>query len=468
MRTILPENLKAKIPEKVFFIFDKFNEAGYEIYLVGGGVRDLLLGREIHDCDFTTNAHPEVIQQLLPDSFYDNVFGTVGTIVKTEKGEEKYEITTYRIEQDYKDRRHPEKIKWGNSLEEDLKRREFTINAMAIGYKNQKDFFKERRELELVDLFGGQEDLKKRIIRAVGNPEERFAEDALRMIRAVRFSAQLGFVIEEKTFEAIQRNAKLINFISKERIKEELFKILASDFPSEGVSFLYTSGLLEYIIPELIKGYGVTQAKHHIYDVWTHSILSLKYCPSKDPLVRLAALLHDVGKPLVAKGEGEERTFYNHEVVGARIARKIARRLKFSKKEEEKLVTLVRWHQFTVDERQTDAAIRRFIRRVGKENLDDMLAVRIADRLGGGAKETSWRLEKFKQRLKEVQVQPFLVTDLKIDGWDVMKVLKINSGPLVGQVLNKIFKEVVEKKIPNDREFLLKRLEEEKNLKISQ
>jgi len=459
MKQILSEDLAKKIPLSVFEIFEKFTSAGYEIYLVGGAVRDLLLGREIHDCDFTTNAHPEVIQQLLPDSFYDNVFGTVGTIVKTAKGEEKYEITTYRIEQDYKDHRHPNQIRWGTSLVEDLKRREFTINAMAIGptadYRLQTT-----TNLELIDNFDGQKDLKNKIIRAVGNPEERFEEDALRMMRAVRFATQLGFIIESETFTAIKNNARLLNHISKERIKDELFKILASDFPSEGITLLLTSGLLPYIIPELIKGYGLEQAKHHIYDVWTHSLLSLKNCPSKDPLVRLATLLHDVGKPFVVKGEGEERTFYNHEVVGARIVRKIAQRLKFSKKEEEKLVTLVRWHQFTVDERQTDSAIRRFIRNVGKENLQDMLDLRVGDRLGGGAKETSWRLEKFKKRLIEVQKQPFSVTDLKINGFDVMETLKIKSGPKVGKVLNMIFNEVVEKKIENKREVLLERLKQ--------
>ncbi|MGB9637267.1 MAG: CCA tRNA nucleotidyltransferase [Microgenomates group bacterium] len=474
MKQHLSEDLIKKIPAPVFEIFEKFFQAGYEIYLVGGGVRDLLLGRKVHDCDFTTNATPEDIQRILPESFYDNVFGTVGTIIETEKGREKYEITTYRTEQGYTDRRHPDKVTWGKSLEEDLQRRELTINAMAIGpaksqisnLKFQNQNLKLKSNLELIDLFDGQSDLKNKIIRSVGNPHERFAEDALRMIRAIRFSSELGFTIEPETFLAIQRNASLINQISKERIKDELFKILASDYPSEGITLLYTSNLLQYIIPELIKGYGMEQAKHHIYDVWTHSLSSLQHCPSKDPLVRLATLIHDIGKPVVAKGEGKERTFYNHEVVGAKIAFNIAKRLKFSKEEEKKLITLVRWHQFTVDERQTDAAIRRFIRHVGKENLKDMLDLRVGDRLGGGAKETSWRLEKFKKRLIEVQKQPFTVADLKINGFDVMKIFGLKPGPQVGGILNQIFEEVVEKKIPNEREALLKRLKEIKNNEI--
>lgn len=471
MKQILAEDLVKKIPSSVFDIFDKFTSAGYEIYLVGGGVRDLLLGRIVHDCDFTTNAHPEVIQTLIPDCFYDNVFGTVGTMIKFDDHEEKYEITTYRTEQGYTDKRHPDKVDWGKSLEEDLQRREFTINAMAIGpithsspsLPDSHPTSHSHPNLELIDNFNGQKDLENKLIRAVGDPNERFGEDALRMMRAVRFASQLGFIIEPATFTAIQANANMLQHISWERIKDELFKILGSDFPSEGITLLLTSGLLANIMPELIKGYGLAQAKHHIYDVWTHSLSSLKNCSSKDPLVRLATLLHDVGKPQTARGEGEARTFFNHEVVGAELGQKIGRRLKFSKKEEEKLVTLIRWHQFSCDERQTDSAIRRFIRNVGKENLTDMLALRVGDRLGGGARETSWRLEKFKKRLEEVQIQPFSVTDLKINGRDVMEILGISPGPKVGEVLNMIFEEVVEKKIENEREKLLEKLEETKN-----
>ncbi len=443
MKQAISEDLVKKIPTPVFDIFKKFQKSGEEIYLVGGAVRDLLLQRTIYDCDFTTSASPEKIQEILPESFYDNIFGTVGVVINNEK----YEITTYRGEQGYSDNRRPDKVWWGKSLEEDLTRRDFTINTLALSPK-----------LELIDLFGGQEDLKNKLIKAVGKAQDRFSEDALRMMRAVRFCSQFGFTIEEKTFLAIKKNASLLNQISKERIKEELFKILGSDFPSEGITLLFTSELLLQIIPELIEGYGLSQSKHHIYDVWTHSIMALKHCTSKDPLVRLATLIHDIGKPIVVKGEGENQTFYNHEMESASIARNIAQRLKFSKKEEEKLVTLVRWHMFTVDERQTDSAIRRFIRNVGKENLEDILALRTGDRLGGGAKETSWRLEEFKKRLQQVQIQPFSVTDLKINGKDVMEILNIPSGPKVGEILNQIFKEVEDQKLANTRASLLKRL----------
>jgi len=451
MKQLLTKAQTEKLPPEVWEIFRKFKKEGLEIYLVGGAVRDLLLGKEIYDLDFATIAHPEEIQKILPDSFYDNVFGTVALTMGEPKNKEKYEITTFRSERGYSDKRRPDKVFWGNSLEEDLKRRDFTVNAMAVS-----------PQLELVDPFLGQEDLKKRIIRAVGNPDKRFSEDALRMMRAVRLAVQLGFTIEPKTFATIQKNEALLKYISGERIRDELFKILASDYPNEGITLLLTSGLLRYILPELIAGYDVAQAKHHIYDVWTHSLLSLKNVPSQDPLVRLATLIHDIGKPATAKGEGEARTFYNHEVVGAKLAKKIAERLRLSKRDGERLTTLVRRHQFSVDERQTDSAIRRFLRHVGKENLEDMLALRTGDRLGGGARETSWRLEKFKERLIEVQKQPFSVTDLKINGNDVMETLNLKPSPEVGQILNQIFKEVVEKKIENERKTLLNRLKETK------
>lgn len=450
MRIPLPEKIKSEIPKPIWDIFNTFTEKGFEIYLIGGGTRNLLLGKRVENPDFTTNATPEEIQKLLPESFYDNAFGTVGMKVD----EEVFEITTYRSESGYADKRHPDHISWGKTLEEDLSRREFTISAIAAGYNTEKD-------LELVDMYNGQEDLlKNKVIKAIGDPNERFSEDALRMIRAIRIAAQLSLQIEEKTLVAINKNAHLINQIANERIREEILKILSTEHPDEGFTLLLESGLLKEIFPELIKGYGLAQAKHHIYDVWTHSLMALKYCPSPDPIVRLATLLHDVGKPVVYKGEGENRTFYNHEVAGTTIVRNIADRLRFSKKDKERLILLVRWHQFTVDEHQTDSAIRRFIVNVGKENIQDMLDLRIGDRLGGGAKETSWRLEEFKQRIIEVQKQPFSTNDLKIDGNDIMEILKIGPGPKVGKILLELFNEVVEDQQKNTKEYLLNRIKD--------
>jgi putative nucleotidyltransferase with HDIG domain len=318
------------------------------------------------------------------------------------------------------------------------------------------------KDLKVIDLYEGQKDIDAKLVRAVGDPDARFSEDALRMMRAVRIASELGFTIEEKTFEAIKKNAPLINKIAKERVKDELFKLIGSTNPYEGVVHLKDSGLMQEILPELEKCFGVEQkspGRHHIYDVGTHLFMALKFCKSDDTVTRFATLIHDIGKPQTYKKlETGTITFYNHEMVSTKIAQNLADRLRFSKKEKDKLTTLVRWHQFTVDEHQTDSAIRRILRNVGLENIEDMLALRVADRLGGGARETSWRLEEFKSRLIEVQKEPFSVKDLKIDGNDVMKVLRLRSGPEVGKILSDLFEKVVNKEIENKKEALLKAL----------
>jgi tRNA nucleotidyltransferase/poly(A) polymerase len=308
------------------------------------------------------------------------------------------------------------------------------------------------------DKYGGQEDLKNRLIRAVGNPDERFKEDALRMIRAIRIAAQLGFSIEEKTFESIQKNATLINNVAGERIREELFILLENQKAADGIKILRNSGLLAQIMPEIMESIEVKQKGHHIYDVWTHLLETLNNCESTNPITRLAALLHDIAKPMVMSGSGENRTFYNHEILGSRIAVKIGKRLKLSNKELDQLFRLVRWHMFTAEDTQTDKAVRRFIRNVTPEYLSEMIALRRADRVGSGAKETSWRWELFKKRVIEVQKQPFTVKDLKVDGNDVMEILKIKPSRKVGEVLDAIFAEVEEDPKLNEREVLLEKI----------
>lgn len=410
----------------------------------GGAVRDLLLGREVKDWDFTTNLTPEEILKLFPkNSFYNNLFGTVGINI----GNEIFEVTTYRSEEGYTDSRHPDKVIWGKSLEEDVKRRDFMINAMAMDVTGK-----------IFDFGKGEEDLKNNLIRTVGDPDERFGEDALRMIRAIRFAAQLKFQIEETTFASIVKNAKLINNIAFERIRDELLKILTTEKPGDGIMLLKNCGILELIMPEMLAGVGMKQRGHHIYDVWKHSLEALNNCRSSNPITRLAALLHDVGKPVVMKIIGDNNTFHNHEVVGSRITLTIGKRLKLSKEELQQLFILTRWHMFTVSEMQTDSAVRRFIKNVTVPYLDEMIALRRGDRLGSGAKETSWRWELFKNRLLEVQKQPFSVKDLKVDGKDVMEILKIKPSRKVGEVLDALFAEVEKDVKINEREILLDRI----------
>lgn len=452
--------MKFNVPKQAQEIIDILEKAGFEIYIVGGVVHDLLIGKLAYDWDFTTNATPEEILKLFEnkEAYYKNEFGMVG-IPNNEDGERPYEITTYRTEHGYEDFRRPKKVKWGKSLKEDLQRRDFTINAMA--FKRVKG-----TEYKLIDHYNGRKDLDNKLIRAVGNPNERFKEDALRMMRAVRIAAELNFKVEKETKAAIKSNAQLIHKIAAERIRDELMKLLASPHPYEGMVQFREVGLMQQILPELEKCFGVEQkspGRHHIYDVGTHSMLALKECKNQDPIVRFATLIHDIGKPqTVKKLENGTITFYNHEIVGARIVKKISKRLRLSNKDADKLWILVRYHQFTVNENQTDKAIRRFIKNVGVENVEDMLDLRTADRLGGGAAETSWRTEEFKKRLIEVQKQPFTVHDLKVDGTDVMRELKIKPGPKVGEILNQLFVDVVEKKVPNEKETLIEKLKDYK------
>lgn len=481
--------VEVSLPQPVLYIISALKQGQFEAYIVGGAVRDTLMKRSTHDWDFTTNATPESIQAVFPHSFYDNRFGTVGIAGKSlfnqmkQAGwqvddqyledpkwlEEIFEFTTYRTDHNYTDARRPEKVEWGQSIQEDLKRRDFTINAIAFDLDQDLNgllaFGKKRPELELetnlVDPFDGQKDLNTKLIRAVGYPVKRFREDALRMMRAIRLGAQLGFTIETATLNAIAENANLINKISWERKRDELLKILASDYPADGLLLLHSSGLLEYLIPELLETQGVKQGGHHIYDVWKHSLESLRHCPSTDPIVRLSTLLHDIGKPKTMRLEGPRGvTFYGHEVVGARMAKAIGRRLRLSNDQIDKLFTLVRWHMFHYDPEMTDAAIRRLIRRIGLENINDMMLLRVGDRKGGGSKATSWRLRELQQRIGEQLYQPLSIRDLKITGHDVMETLNLEPGPNVGAILNILFEEIIEDPEKNSRDYLLDRIKQ--------
>lgn len=436
------------LPKEVKNILDKFKKNNFQIYIVGGAVRDLLMKSKVSDWDFTTDASPEEILKLFPEGFYDNKFGTVG--ISSDLGV--LEITTMRKEGIYKDYRHPINVSWTDKIEEDLARRDFTVNAIALSLDDK-----------IIDPFQGENDIKNKIIKAVGDPNQRFKEDALRLMRAIRIATELEFEIDPKTFAAIKENAYLIKEVANERVRDELFKLLSSSNPYMGITKLREAGMLKNILPELENCFGIVQEgpKHdRVYDIGDHALLTLKHTPSNDPLARLAALLHDIGKVDTSKTAPDGNvTFYNHDVVGGNLILKIAKRFNLSKKQTDKLYRLVRWHLFTVDENQTDSAIRRFIKNVGLENIEDMMALRIGDRLGGGTQRAiSWRMEKFGERIKQVLKKPFSISDLKVNGEDVMKTLNIKPGPKVGEILNKLFEEVLENSANNKREFLLERI----------
>lgn len=492
-----------EIPREVRDIIAKLTAAGFEAYAVGGCVRDILLGRTPDDWDVTTNAMPEEIRKIFPESFYENKFFTV--TVKTGAEDERLkniEVTTFRAEGRYRDKRHPEEVKPAKTLEEDLARRDFTVNAMAIKIQNSK--FK---SIEIIDPYGGQQDLTAGLIRAVGEPEERFDEDALRMLRAVRLATELGFSIEEKTKTAIQKTAGWLKAISKERVRDEFSKIVMARQPAEraagatnhapfatvtdapgvlpekrrnlveriggsrawiGVELLGELGLLTYIVPELEEGIGVTQNKHHVYTVWEHNMRSLDFAATHGfgLAVRLGALLHDVAKPRAKAGEGSDSTFYGHDVSGAKMTFEILSRLRYPQGFAERVAKLVRWHLFRYDFGQdpvktTDSAIRRLIRNVGVENIEDLVKVRMCDRIGSGVpKAVPYRLRHFQFRVEKIlrEHEAVKVTMLQVRGDDVMRVLGIGPGPKVGHVLNALLEEVLDDPTKNNREYLESRI----------
>ena len=452
------------IPKEVQTILTELEGHNFKAYLVGGCVRDLFLDRTPKDWDVTTNALPDEVQKVFPDSVYENDFGTVG--VKTRSENPKLalvEITTFRLEEKYSDFRHPDKIKFAKTVEEDLSRRDFTINAMALDIKG-----------DLVDPYEGKNDLSAKLVKAVGNPKERFEEDALRLMRAVRFAAELGFEIEKETEKAAKSLSKLLAIIARERVRDEFVKIIMSDKngPAWGVAMLENLGLLQYIVPELREGIDMGQNKHHIYTVWEHNLRALDYAAQNNYSleVRLASLLHDVGKPRVKGGDGPDSTFYNHDSVGARMTLKIMDRLKFSRELTEKVAHLVRHHLFYYNVGEvTEAGVRRFLRRVGPENIDDLFKVREADRIGSGVpKAIPYKSRHLQFMIEKVKTDPISPKMLQVDGSRVMEVLKITPGPRVGWILSALLEEVLDNPEKNSREFLEEKIKDLNELKDSE
>ena len=450
--------MKFEIPSEVSAIAAALASAGFEAYLVGGCVRDILL-RELalshiegpKDWDVATNAKPEEIMKIFPDSVYENDFGTVGVKTESEDAAVKIiEITTYRIEGKYSDKRHPDDIKFAKTIEEDLSRRDFTVNALAMDLKG-----------DIIDPYEGKNDLRKKIIRTVGDPDDRFSEDALRLMRAVRFAIQLDFEIESATKKAIAAHASELSHVAQERIRDELSKILMTPNAAKGIIMLEELGLLAYILPELREGIGVGQNLHHIYTVFEHNVRALAYATKENyPLeIRMASLLHDVGKPRSKQGDGSNSTFYQHEYIGAKMATKMLDRLRFPREFVEKVSHLVRSHMFYYNVGEiSDAGVRRFVKRVGPENIDDLLKVREADRIGSGVKKAiPYKLRHLLFMIDKVKRDPLSPKMLAINGDDIMALLALPQSLRVGWILHSLLEEVLDDPQKNTKEYLTAR-----------
>lgn len=445
--------MKHKVPAEVLAVCAGLHEAGYEAYLVGGCVRDLVMNRTPKDWDITTNATPEQIQRVFPDSFYENIFGTVGVKTRSEDPRlQVVEVTPYRIEGKYSDARRPDDVRFSDTLEDDLERRDFTVNAIAYDPMSEV----------LIDKHGGQEDLQRKVLRTVGEPSERFGEDALRMLRAIRFAAELDFALDSETITGIAANASQLGKISRERVRDELIKVLMSPRPMQALYMAQKMGLMPFIIPELDDALGVDQNQAHSYDVFEHLLRSLQHAADKDwPLdIRVAALLHDIGKPASRRWSDEKKdwTFHGHEVVGAKMAKKILAHLRFPKETSENVINLIRWHMFFSDPDQvTLSAVRRIITNVGKEHIEELLNLRICDRIGTGRpKEQPFRLRKYMAMVDQAMRDPISVGMLKIDGKRLME-LGMPAGPRMGWTLHALLEEVLEDPAKNTADYMEKR-----------
>ena len=454
-----------RIPSEVTRVTNQLYEAGYEAYIVGGCVRDILRGATPKDWDITTNALPDEMMDVFEHAHYDNEFGTVRVINDTEDKRLKViEITTYRTEDSYTDNRHPDNIQFSDSISEDLKRRDFTINALALDLQNvSRDNTIVVTPETLIDEHGGLVDLQKRQLRAVGEPQERFREDALRIVRAIRFAAELSIDIEEHTLSAMQSEVNRLNDVAIERIRDEFLKIVSCETPKLGLEIAQKIGALEIFIPELSDTIEVGQNQAHSYDLWEHLTRACQTAADKGwPLhIRLSALFHDIAKVHTKEWSDERNdwSFHNHEVVGARVTENILRRLKLPKDLVSQVTNLVSWHMFFSDTDEiTHSAVRRLVQNVGKENVWDLMKVRRADRLGmGRPKEEPYRLRKYQSMIEEVMRDPVSVDKLAIDGNDVIRETREEPGKRIGWILHALLEDVLDDPDINKKDTLIKK-----------
>ncbi|MEN9342104.1 MAG: hypothetical protein RIQ54_360 [Candidatus Parcubacteria bacterium] len=455
------------IPREVRQIGLLLLQRGFSACLVGGCVRDLLRGVVPKDWDIATSALPEQIQEIFPDSVYENTFGTVGVKTRSlDPAVSIVEVTTFRTEAAYSDGRHPDSVSFVSSIEDDLSRRDFTVNAMAIDLallvSNISSLTLSDISASIIDPYGGQDDLKQRRIRAVGDPVARFREDGLRMMRAVRFSAHLDFSIEENTFRAIVQQSELLSSIAHERIRDELTNMIMTPRGDSAVYLLEDTGLLRFVLPELREGIGCGQNKHHIYSVFEHNVRALGYAVSQNYslVVRMASLLHDVGKPRSKRGEGPDSTFYNHDAIGATLTVAMLDRLHFPRDFVRRVSHLVRHHLFYYNVGEvTEAGVRRFIARVGADCIDDLFKVREADRIGSGVpKAIPYKTRHLQFMIDKVRRDPISVKMLVIDGADVMRILSLAPSARVGTILSILLEEVLDDPTLNTVEHLTARV----------
>ncbi len=407
-------------------------------------MRNLIRGIKPADFDFATDALPDDMLNMFKKVFPTGI--EHGTVTILFKGMQ-FEVTTFRIDGDYSNSRHPDKIEFSSSIYEDLKRRDFTINSMA--YDPVKDI--------LLDPHDGKKDLKRKLIKSIGDPVKRFSEDGLRVLRGCRFASQLDFEIEEKTLEGMKKQGFRLKYISAERIRDELIKILMSDKPSKAFFIMKDTCILKYIMPELEEGIGVEQREMHIFDVFEHSVYSADFA-DKNLVIRLSALLHDIGKPDSFEIRDGVRTFYMHDRISAEKASLILKRLKFPKAVEKQVTHLINEHMFNYTEDWTDSALRRLVARVGKENIKNLIKLRYADRAGMRGKPFECVNDKsFICRINSIleKENAFTIKSLAVNGNTLSEEAGIPKGPVMGSVLNFLLESVLDDPGMNEKEKLI-------------
>ena len=439
-----------QIPDDVLSVCRRLRQAGFEAYLVGGSVRDLLLGRSLGDFDVATSARPEEILRVFGARFSVPTGLQHGTVtVLAGEPARQVEVTTFRGEGAYLDGRHPSVVTFGATLAEDLSRRDFSMNAIA--YEPQAG--------SIIDLHHGQADIARRLVRTVGDPIQRFSEDGLRPMRAVRQATQLGFEVDASTLAAIPATLDVFRKVSAERVRDELLKLLLAPRPSRGIELMRQTGLLAEVLPELSAAFGCKQNRFHKHDVYQHSLATLDAVPA-EPILRLAALLHDVGKPRTQIEQPDapgEFGFFKHEYVGAEMAEAIAGRLRLSRAEIELLVALVAHHMFFYTPDWTDGTVRRFVNRVQVERIAPLFALREADITSRGrGEDPECETRELRTRIARVAAEDAVlrVKDLAVNGADVMRVLGVAPGPQVGRVLNRLLERVLDDPSLNQKETL--------------